>query len=293
MISLIRDCGRPRRHLLRHRGDLRSVRQRGTRRRGARPVRDQVVIATKFGFDIDPKERKPSGRVTAVPTPSSRSSRARCSGWASTPSTSTTSTASTRRCHRGRRRRGQGTHRAGKVKHFGMSEAGARTIRRAHAVQPVTAVQSEYSLWWRRPEEEVLAACEELGIGFVPVQPARQGLPHRHHRPHDQLRRRQRHPQHHPAVHARGAQAQPGPGRPARRHRRAQGGHPGQIALAWLLAQKPWIVPIPGTTQAAPAGGEHRRGRRRAAAATNSPRSEPRPRRSRCRAAATPRRQNG
>ena len=69
-----------------------------------------------------------------------------------------------------------------------MSEAAAGTIRRAHAVQPVTAVQSEYSLWWRRPEEEVLAACEELGIGFVPVQPARQGLPHRHHHRVDQLR---------------------------------------------------------------------------------------------------------
>ena len=65
---------------------------------------------------------------------------------------------------------------AGKVKHFGMSEAAAGTIRRAHAVQPVTAVQSEYSLWWRRPEEEVLAACEELGIGFVPYSPLGKGF---------------------------------------------------------------------------------------------------------------------
>jgi aryl-alcohol dehydrogenase-like predicted oxidoreductase len=76
----------------------------------------------------------------------------------------------------------------GKVKHFGLSEAGASIIRRAHAVQPVAAIQSEYSLWWRQPETEVLPACEELGIGFVPLQSPGQGLPHRQDRRDDHLR---------------------------------------------------------------------------------------------------------
>jgi aryl-alcohol dehydrogenase-like predicted oxidoreductase len=136
---------------------------------------------------------------------------------------------------------------AGKVKHFGMSEAAAATIRRAHAVQPVTAVQSEYSLWWRRPEEEVLATCEELGIGFVPYSPLGKGFltgtvtastsfdvgndirstiprfaP-------DALQHNQ------PVVELLATVA------------KRKGATPGQIALAWLLAQKPWIVPIPGT----------------------------------------------
>ena len=86
----------------------------------------------------------------------------------------------------------------GKVRHFGLSEAGVRTLRRAHAVQPVTALQSEYSLWWREPEGEILPALEELGIGFVPFSPLGKGA---------------------------------------------------QLALAWVLAQRPWIVPIPGTTR--------------------------------------------
>jgi len=100
----------------------------------------------------------------------------------------------------------------GKVKHFGLSEAAAKTIRRAHAVQPVTAVQSEYSLWWRTPEAEVLPALEQLGIGFVPYSPLGKGFL---------------------------------TGKIAER-RKAK---PAQIALAWLLAQKPWFVPIPGTTK--------------------------------------------
>src|SRR5919107_1423196 len=135
----------------------------------------------------------------------------------------------------------------GKVKHFGMSEAAAGTIRRAYAVQPVTAVQSEYSLWWRRPEEELLAACEELGIGFVPFSPLGKGFltgtitastsfdasndirstiprfsP-------DALQHNQA------VVDLLASVAQ------------RKGATPAQIALAWLLAQKPWIVPIPGT----------------------------------------------
>jgi aryl-alcohol dehydrogenase-like predicted oxidoreductase len=141
------------------------------------PFRGQVVIATKFGWDIDPAARKPRGRVTSSPEVIKQVVDGSL------------------------QRLGVETldlyyqHRvdpdvpiedvagavkdlieAGKVQHFGMSEAAAPTIRRAHAVQPVTAVQSEYSLWWRRPEEEVLPACEELGIGFVPYSPLGKGF---------------------------------------------------------------------------------------------------------------------
>ena len=136
----------------------------------------------------------------------------------------------------------------GKVKHFGLSEAGVQTIRRAHAVQPVTALQSEYSLWWREPEKEVLPTLEELGIGFVPFSPLGKGfLTGKIEREHDV--RQQRLPQHRAALHARGAAGESGAGRPRWRDRRAQEATPAQIALAWLLAQKPWIVPIPGTTK--------------------------------------------
>ena len=136
----------------------------------------------------------------------------------------------------------------GKVKHFGLSEAGASTIRRAHAIQPLAAIQSEYSLWWRQPETEVLPACEELGIGFVPFSPLGRGyltgkidetttfggndnradLP----RFTPEARKANR-----PVV---DLLAQIGAKKRAT---------PAQIALAWLLAQKPWIVPIPGTTK--------------------------------------------
>jgi aryl-alcohol dehydrogenase-like predicted oxidoreductase len=137
---------------------------------------------------------------------------------------------------------------AGKVRHFGLSEAGVETIRRAHAVQPVTAVQSEYSLWWRRPEAEVMPVLEELGIGLVPYSPLgrgfltgkmdentrfaksdfRSGLPR--FAP-EALKANQR------LIELLGALA-------TKKH-----ATPAQIALKWLLAQKPWIVPIPGTTK--------------------------------------------
>jgi aryl-alcohol dehydrogenase-like predicted oxidoreductase len=137
---------------------------------------------------------------------------------------------------------------AGKVKHFGLSEAGAETIRQAHAVQPVAAVQSEYSLWWREPEEEVLPTCEELGIGFVPYSPLGRGfltgkidettifggndnrteLPR--FTPEARLANR-------PIVDL------------LENIGRRKNATPAQIALAWLLAQRPWIVPIPGTTK--------------------------------------------
>jgi aryl-alcohol dehydrogenase-like predicted oxidoreductase len=134
----------------------------------------------------------------------------------------------------------------GKVKHFGLSEAGAQTIRRAHAVQPVTAIQSEYSLWWRIPEEEVLPACEELGIGFVPFSPLGRGyltgkVDENTTFASNDIRSKS--PRYTPE---------------ARKANRVvidllvrigeqKGATPAQIALAWLLAQKPWIVPIPGS----------------------------------------------
>jgi aryl-alcohol dehydrogenase-like predicted oxidoreductase len=138
--------------------------------------------------------------------------------------------------------------REGKVKHFGLSETGAATIRRAHAVQPVAALQSEYSMWWREPEAEILPLLEELGIGFVPFSPLGKGF----------------------LTGAIGASTQFDPTdfrntvpRFAQEAREAnqvlvellgriageKGATPAQIALAWLLAQKPWIVPIPGTTK--------------------------------------------
>src|SRR5512137_1795512 len=138
----------------------------------------------------------------------------------------------------------------GKVKHFGLSEAGAQTIRRAHAVQSVTAVQSEYSLWWREPEAEVLPACDELGIGFVPFSPLGRGYltgKIDENTTFASVDIRSRMPRFTPE---------------ARKANRVvidlllrfgeqKGATPAQIALAWLLAQKPWIVPIPGSRKLA------------------------------------------
>ena len=134
----------------------------------------------------------------------------------------------------------------GKVKHFGLSEASAETIRRAHAVQPVTAVQSEYSLWWRAPEESVLPTCEELGIGFVPYSPLGRGYltgKIDESRIFDGSDIRSRNPRFTPEA--------MGANRVVvdllERIAAQKGATPAQIALAWLLAQKPWIVPIPGS----------------------------------------------
>jgi aryl-alcohol dehydrogenase-like predicted oxidoreductase len=138
--------------------------------------------------------------------------------------------------------------RQGKVKHFGMSEAGVKTIRRAHAVQPVAAVQSEYSLWWRRPEQELLPTLEELGIGFVPFSPLGKGFltgkidekttfekgDFRNIVPRFTAEARKTNQALVDLL-----------GEVARRKKAT----PAQIALAWILAQKPWIVPIPGTTK--------------------------------------------
>jgi len=136
----------------------------------------------------------------------------------------------------------------GKVKHFGMSEAGVTSLRRAHAVQPVAALQSEYSLWWREPEAEILPACEELGIGFVPFSPLGKGFltgtidasttfestDFRSVVPRFTAENRAAN---HALVERIGAIAA------------AKGATPAQVALAWLLSRKPWIAPIPGTTK--------------------------------------------
>ena len=210
------------------------------------PVRDQVVIATKFGF------RFADGKMT---------------GLDSTPANIRTMTeAALKRLKTDRidllyQHRVDpnvpiedvaGTVRdlihAGKVGHFGLSEAGAGTIRRAHAVQPVAALQSEYSLWWREPEREILPVLEELGIGFVPYSPLGRGfLTGRI----DETTRFE--PGDFRNVVPRFAED----ARAANKALLASlsgiaarvGASPAQLALAWLLARKPWIVPIPGTTR--------------------------------------------
>ncbi len=138
----------------------------------------------------------------------------------------------------------------GKVKHFGMSEAGVHTIRRAHAVQPVTAVQSEYSLWWRRPEEELLPTLEELGIGFVPFSPLGKGfltgtIDEKTTFVSSDFRNIV------PRFTPEARRANQAIVDVLRRIAETKRATPAQIALAWLLAQKPWMVPIPGTTKLA------------------------------------------
>ena len=138
--------------------------------------------------------------------------------------------------------------REGKVKHFGLSEAGAQTIRRAHAVQPVTAVQSEYSLWWRTPEQEVLPTLEELGIGFVPFSPLGKGFltgKIDENTTFDSTDFRNIVPRFTPEA-RKANQALVDLLASIAQRKKAT---PAQLALAWLLAQKPWIVPIPGTTK--------------------------------------------
>jgi aryl-alcohol dehydrogenase-like predicted oxidoreductase len=211
------------------------------------PVRDRVVIATKFGFELS------TGQST---------------GTDSRPATIRSSVEDSLRRLRTDRIDLLYQHRVdpnvpieevagtvaeliaeGKARHFGLSEAGARTIRRAHAVQPVTALQSEYSLWWREPEEAIIPTLEELGVGFVPFSPLGKGFL--------------------TGTIDESTQFADGDFRntvprfadtEARKANRAfvdllseiaqrKDATPAQVALAWLLAQKPWIVPIPGTTK--------------------------------------------
>jgi aryl-alcohol dehydrogenase-like predicted oxidoreductase len=213
------------------------------------PLRDQVVIATKFGFDIDPNTGSRSGGVNSRPEHIKMVAEASLKRLKVEaidlfyqhrvdPDVPIEDVAGAVK----------ELIQAGKVKHFGMSEAAAQTIRRAHAVQPVTAVQSEYSLWTRDPEAEVLPTCEELGIGFVPFSPLGAGFltgkidtnttfhstDFRNISPRFTPEARQANQA---LVDLLGKVAAEKQATPA------------QIALAWLLAQKPWIVPIPGTTK--------------------------------------------
>lgn len=212
------------------------------------PFRGQVVIATKFGFHLDPATGKPAGldsrpaHIKEVAEASLRRLNVEALDLfyqhRVDPEVPIEDVAGAVK----------DLIQAGKVKHFGMSEAAAATIRRAHAVQPVTAVQSEYSLWTRGPEKEVLPALEELGVGFVPYSPLGKGF----------LTGKMDESTELAAGDFRGILPRFTP--EARKANRAlvdllgsiaqsKGATLAQIALAWLLAQKPWIVPIPGTTK--------------------------------------------
>src|SRR5437762_3768425 len=215
---------------------------------GLAPFREQVVIATKFGFKLDPK----SGRSIGV---DSRPEHIKEVAEASLKRLKTdvidlfyqhrvdpevaiedVAGAVKELIHEG------------KVKHFGLSEPGLQTIRRAHAVQPVTAVQNEYSLWWRKPEEEVLPTLEELGIGFVPFSPLGRGFltgRMNENTTFDSSDLRSTLPRFTPEARKANQALIDLLGKIAERKKAT----PAQIALAWLLAQKPWIVPIPGTTK--------------------------------------------
>ncbi|MGH7025307.1 MAG: aldo/keto reductase, partial [Caulobacteraceae bacterium] len=213
------------------------------------PFRDRVVIATKFGFDIDPETRRNRGV-------SSRPERIRQAVEGSLkrlgvevidllyqhrvdPNVPIEEVAGTVR----------DLIAEGKARHFGMSEPGVRTLRRAHAVQPVAALQNEYSLWWREPETNgILEACDELGIGFVPYSPLGKGFLTGAMSKDTQLPRsdfRTSVPRFSPqAMEKNQAFVDL-----LRRVADAKDATPAQIALAWLLAQRPFIVPIPGTTK--------------------------------------------
>lgn len=212
------------------------------------PYRDQVVIATKFGFNIDPD----AGPLNGL---NSRPEHIR-----------EVADASLKRLnidvidlfyqHRVDENvpiedvagAVKDLIAAGKVRHFGLSEAAASTIRRAHAVQPVTALQSEYSLWWREPEKEILPTLEELGIGFVPFSPLGKGFltgAIDENTAFEENDFRNTGPRFTPEARKANRAIVDAIAEIARRKQAT----PAQIAIAWLLAQKPWIVPIPGTTK--------------------------------------------
>jgi aryl-alcohol dehydrogenase-like predicted oxidoreductase len=209
------------------------------------PVRDEVVIATKFGFEDGDTRKGLDSRpdhIRAVAEASLKRLRTERIDLfyqhRVDPDVPIEDVAATV---------GE-LIREGKVGHFGLSEAGAETIRRAHAAQPVTAVQSEYSLWWREPEKDVLPALEELGIGFVPFSPLGRGFltgTIDETTIFDSTDFRNLVPRFAPEA----RKANRALVDRIRRIAAAKGATPAQIALAWLLAQKPWIVPIPGTTK--------------------------------------------
>lgn len=215
------------------------------------PLRDQVVIATKFGFDtsVDPRGTKGAPVLNSRPEHIKEVADASLKRLGTDvidlfyqhrvdPDVPIEDVAGAVK----------ELIREGKVRHFGLSEAGVQTIRRAHAVQQVTALQSEYSLWWRRPEAEVLPALEELGIGFVPYSPLGKGF----------LTGKIDESATFDAADFRNVLPRFAP--EARKANRAlvdllqtigdrKKATPAQIALGWLLSQRPWIVPIPGTTK--------------------------------------------
>jgi aryl-alcohol dehydrogenase-like predicted oxidoreductase len=215
------------------------------------PLRDRVVIATKFGFDtsIDPRGTKGAPALNSRPEHIKEVAEASLKRLKIDvidlfyqhrvdPDVPIEDVAGAVK----------ELIQEGKVKHFGLSEAGVQTIRRAHAVQPVTALQSEYSLWWRRPEEEVLPALEELGIGFVPYSPLGKGFltgKMDENTTFDSSDFRNALPRFTPEARKANQALVDLLGIIAKRKKAT----PAQIALAWLLAQKPWIVPIPGTTK--------------------------------------------
>ncbi len=211
------------------------------------PVRDQVVIATKFGFAIDDEgnqgglDSSPEHIRAVVDASLERLGTDRIDllyQHRVDPDVPIEDVAGTVR----------DLIAEGKVRHFGLSEAGVQTIRRAHAVQPVTALQSEYSLWWRAPEHELLPALEELGIGFVPFSPLGRGFltgAMDATTTFDEKDFRAGLPRFAPDA-LKANQALVGT---LKQIAERMGATPAQIALAWLLAQKPWIVPIPGTTK--------------------------------------------
>jgi aryl-alcohol dehydrogenase-like predicted oxidoreductase len=211
------------------------------------PVRAQVVIATKFGFDVDAdgRQRGLNSRPPHIKQVAEASLKRLKTDTIDLlyqhrvdPSVSIEDVAGTVK----------ELIQAGKVKHFGLSEPGVQTIRRAHAVQPVTAVQSEYSLWWREPEDKVIPALEELGIGFVPFSPLGKGFltgAISENTTFDKDDFRNIVPRFTPEARKANQALVDMIGKIAAKKHVT----PAQIALAWLLAQKPWIVPIPGTTK--------------------------------------------
>ncbi len=212
------------------------------------PIRNQVVIATKFGFDIDPATGRQRGlnsrpdHIRQVAEASLKRLRTNVIDLfyqhRVDPDVPIEDVAGTVR----------DLIAEGKVRHFGLSEPGTGTIRRAHAVQPVTAVQSEYSLWWREPEQSVLPTLEELGIGFVPFSPLGRGFltgAISADTTFDSSDIRNVVPRFSPEA----RKANQGLVDEIGRLAAAKQVTPAQIALAWILAQKPWIVPIPGTTK--------------------------------------------
>ena len=212
------------------------------------PFRKQVVIATKFGFKIDPVTKKQAG-LDSSPEHIKQVAEASLKRLKTDvidlfyqhrvdPNVPIEETAGAVK----------DLIQQGKVKHFGLSEAGVQSIRRAHKVQPVTALQSEYSLWWREPETEVIPTLEELGIGFVPFSPLGKGFltgKISEDKKFDKTDFRSQVPRFSPE----NLKANQAMVAMVEKFAQQKKTTPAQIALAWLLAQKPWIVPIPGTTK--------------------------------------------